>query len=181
MNTYIALLRGINVSGQKLIKMADLKKLIESLGFEKVATYIQSGNIVFRSPETNRDSLKLKIMNALSKKYDFNVPVTILKHEELEFASLNNPFINEKNKEIKFLHITFLERKPDSDRISDLKSIASGNDEFIISGKLIYLFCPDGYGRTNYTNNFFENKLKTDATTRSWKTLNAILELCNSK
>lgn len=117
MKTYISILHGINVSGQKLIKMKSLQEMYVGLDFRNVRTYIQSGNVLFES----------------------NVP----EHSLTET----------------FGHDEYLP------------------DEFYISGRSIYLFCPNGYGNTKLSNTFFEKGLKVRATTRNWKTLLELVKL----
>ena len=98
MQTFISILRGINVSGQKKIRMADLKKLYESLGFSDVKTYIQSGNVIFKSDSKSSDiELAKKIEKAISAKYHFEVPVIIRASAELKNIISQNPFVKEKN------------------------------------------------------------------------------------
>ena len=176
METYISILRGINVSGQKKIKMADLKALYEKLGFQDVQTYIQSGNVVFKSLKTKKTALKNKIEAEISKQYGFDVPLQILEHKELSLVFENNPFIR-RNKDINKLYVTFLENLPENENILAISNIQSGDDEFIVDGKVIYVFCPNGAGHTKFSNIFFEKKLKTIATTRNWKTVSRLLEL----
>src|SRR6476661_2184057 len=94
---YISILRGINVSGQKKIVMAELRKLYESLGFTDVQTYIQSGNIVFQFKKETDVKLAHKIETAIEKQFGFEVPVIIRTKEELEHISSDNPFLKQKN------------------------------------------------------------------------------------
>lgn len=165
MKTYISLLRGINVSGHKKIVMADLKKLYETLDFKNVTTYIQSGNVIFESA-TNKN-LEQRIEKAISDTFTFEVPVIITTAAELKKIIENNPFIHEKNIDTEKLHVTFLAKEP---KIGTITAHYEP-DSFTIIGKAIYLYCPNGYGRTKLTNTFFEKKLDTQATTRNWKTV----------
>ncbi len=108
MHNYISLLRGINVSGKKKIKMADLKSLYESMGFEDVKTYIQSGNVVFKSKETDFDVLVDSIYNKIKDKYGFEVPITIRQSHDIENIIKTNPFLA-KAEDIKMLYVGFME------------------------------------------------------------------------
>ena len=157
---YIALLRGINVSGQKMIKMAELKTLLQEQGFTSVETYIQSGNIVFKSQNTDQEKIKKIIQNAVFTEFGFHVPTQILESSTLEKVFTNNPFIKQ-NAEITFCHVTILDKTPEKDLVKKLEGFDSGNDVFFIKENIVYLFCPGGYGKTKLTNNFFESKLKT--------------------
>ncbi|RNI36273.1 DUF1697 domain-containing protein [Hanamia caeni] len=178
MQTFISILRGINVSGQKKILMADLKKLYESLKFSEVKTYIQSGNLVFKSDSKISDiQLARKIEKAISTKYKFEVPVIIRTKEELEKILSQNSFTKEKNIDVKKLHVTFLSETPDGGKIEQIKEVDFSPDRFIIKGKEIYLHIPGSYGETKLSNKFFENKLKVSATTRNWNTVNKLCEM----
>ena len=178
MQTFISILRGINVSGQKKILMADLKALYESLHFKKVDTYIQSGNVVFKSDAKLSDTqLAQKIEKAITAKYNFEVPVIIRSIEEWKKAISQNSFLKEKNIDLKKLHITFLSEVPSKENVERIKSNDFLPDQFIIKEKEIYLHIPESYGETKLSNNFFEKKLKTKATTRNWNTVNKLFEM----
>lgn len=178
MSTYLALLRGINVSGQKLIKMTDLKELFETQGFLNVQTYIQSGNVIFSSTERSTDKIKNIISNSIKQMFRFDVGILILTPDMTEYVLKYNPFIKKKKEEDK-LYVTFLSEQPSTDNIKKLNSIDYSPEEYIIDGKLVYLHVPNGYGKAKLNNNFFENKLKVEATTRNWKTINKLWELSN--
>lgn len=181
MQTYISILRGINVSGQKKILMSDLKGLYESLKFKNVITYIQSGNVIFSANDKSSDTeLSKKIEKAIIKKYDFSVPVIIRSIEEIERVLNNNPFLKQQNIDTERLYVTFLSAIPENDHLLKLKDIDFSPDKFIIKEKEIFLFVPNGYGETKINNNFFENKLKVTATTRNWKTVNKLAEIANN-
>jgi len=178
MQTFISILRGINVSGQKKILMADLKTLYEKLKFKEVTTYIQSGNVAFKGEEKWKDiKLAQKIEGAIFKKYNFQVPVIIRSKEELKKIISSNPFLKEKNIDTKKLHVTFLSEIPAKTNVESIEDIDFSPDIFILNGKEIYLHIPVSYGETKLSNNFFENKLKVKATTRNWNTVNKLLEM----
>lgn len=178
MQTFISILRGINVSGQRKILMADLKTLYEKLKFKEVTTYIQSGNVVFKSEEKWKDfELAQKIESAIYKKYNFQVPVIIRSKEELKKIISSNPFLKEKNIDVKKLHVTFLSEIPAKTNVENIGDIDFYPDTFILNGKEIYLHIPVSYGETKLSNIFFENKLKVKATTRNWNTVNKLLEM----
>jgi uncharacterized protein (DUF1697 family) len=179
MVTYLSILRGINVSGHKLIKMEALRKLFEDLGFKNVQTYIQSGNVVFQSKKAKQSDLEKKIVKKIEEEFGFEVPVLVKEANELSVVLKNNPFLNQRKEDITKLHVTFLSEEPDQAAIVKIKEGNYAADEFIVSGKIIYLFCPGGYGNTKLSNNFFENKLKVIATTRNWKTVNELISMAN--
>ena len=176
MTKFVALLRGINVSGQKQIKMSALKSLFEETGFSEVETYIQSGNVIFSSKEKSSKKLEQKISLAIKKKFGFNVPIIVLTPEEIEYVINNNPFIKKK-KDSEKLYVTFLSSLPTDENIKKLNAIDYSPEEYIIDGRYIYLFVPNGYGKAKLNNNLFENKLKVFGTTRNLKTIKALFEL----
>ena len=114
MAKYISILRGINVGGNRKILMKDLKVLFERLGFSKVETYIQSGNVVFESRETDTHNLETKIQQAITETFGFNVPVIIRTADEWTESIVNNPFWKEKDADIDRLHLTCLKEVPSS-------------------------------------------------------------------
>jgi uncharacterized protein (DUF1697 family) len=178
MQTFISILRGINVSGQKKILMADLKVLYENLKFKDVRTYIQSGNVIFKSNEPLSDiEFEKKIEDQIFKKYNFHVPVIIRSEDEIRKIIAANPFLKEKNIDPKKLHVTFLSNIPDKENVESIEKMDFSPDKFMISGKEVYLYVPNGYGETKISNTFFEKKLKVKATTRNWNTVNKLSEL----
>jgi len=156
--------------------MKDLKTLFQSLDFENVQTYIQSGNIVFEASKIeNEVAIGKKIAQAIFQKYGFEVPILIFKGEEWQKMAIGNPFSKEENVEIKSLYVTFLAEKPKKENLAKLENVNFLPDTFIIAEKCIYLKV-EKYGKTKLSNNFFERKLKVSATTRNWKT---VLKLCD--
>lgn len=181
MQVYISILRGINVSGQKKILMADLKALYESLKFKDVTTYIQSGNVVFKSDSKLSDAaLAQKIEAAIFKKYAFTVPVIVRNIHQLENIISGNPFLKETSIDLEKLHVTFLSEIPGKSPVAAIMLLDYPPDRFSVSGQEVFLFTPGGYGETKLSNKFFENKLKVTATTRNWKTVNKLLEIATS-
>jgi uncharacterized protein (DUF1697 family) len=176
MNTYISILRGINVSGQKMIKMDALKKMYEDLGFAKVQTYIQSGNVIFQSEKSEQKDLEKLISAGIAKQFGFEVPVIVLNIQEFKRVIQNNPFVKDDSKDISHQYATFLSSEPILDKFESIKQVQNQGEQIHLIDKIIYFYCPSGYGRTKLNNTFFESKLKTVATTRNWKTT---LELLN--
>jgi len=178
MQTYISFLRGINVSGQKKILMADLKTLYEKLLFMNVITYIQSGNVVFDSDsELSNEQLSQVIGKAILSQYGFEIPVIIRNLTELKIIIAQNPFPNVQNINPERLYVTFLSELPSEARLEKIQSMELSTDKFVYIGKEIFLYCPISYGETKLSNNFFESKLKVTATTRNWKTVLKLVEI----
>ena len=174
MTTYISILRGINVGGQKKIKMEELKKLYESLGFKNVRTYIQSGNVIFECLDTNLAKLIHQIEQNIKNSLGFNVIVFIRTKNEIQKLIKNNPFAKKDLSKLYVIFLSDIKTKPPTDEINNTKD---KTEEFFISGREIYIFCSKEYGISKLSNNFFERKLNTSATTRNWKTVNKLLEL----
>lgn len=177
MKTYIALLRGINVSGQKKIRMADLKAHLEELGWEGIRTYIQSGNIIFRSHDDDPGLLASAIRQKLKDKYGFDVPTLVLFPEELQRIIENNPFSRDTGAAVNRLYVTFLFSTPGAGPASELQTLKNPNEHFDLQDNYIFLYYPDGYGRAMMNNNAFEKVLKVEATTRNWNTVNKLNEM----
>jgi uncharacterized protein (DUF1697 family) len=173
------MLRGINVGGKKSVKMDELKKLYESLGFSAVSSYIQSGNVIFKFKKTDPTVLVQKIERQIIKKHGFSVPVVIRTLESLGKTIENNPFLKKKVDPSK-LHVTFLSGIPQKDTVDKMKKIDSGLDRFHQIEWDVYVYCPGGYGETKLSNNYFEKNLLVGATTRNWKTVTTLYEMAKT-
>lgn len=150
MQQYIALLRGINVSGQKKIKMAELVNHCQDIGLQEVSTYIQSGNICFTSSSIDEQALAIQLQDKITQQYGFDVPVIILN------------------------------KAPEQQKVSQLLSYVKAPEKMIINEQVSYLHCPNGYGKSKLSNNFVESKLNLVATTRNLKTVEKLISLLNS-
>lgn len=188
MKTFISLLRGINVSGQNKIRMPVLKGLYESLNLANVLPYIQSGNVIFDCAEQDPANLARSIEVEIERSFGTSVRVLLRDKNRFQQIIESNPFLHQRNGDPEKLHVTFLSDSPSELTISNLplqtdpnNSRAGNGDEFLVYDKEIYLFCRNGYGRTKISNNFFERKLNISATTRNWKTVNALYELANQR
>lgn len=178
MQKYVSLLRGINVSGQKKIIMTELKLMFQNMGFENVETYIQSGNVVFDSSILNKNEIQGKIEKEILNNFNFQVSVCVLTKFEVETAFSLNPYLLDKNIDIKHLSITFLSYLPEKEIVDEISELSKkGGDEFQIIDKYIYLLLPNGAGRSKLTINLFERKLRTTATSRNWKTMTRLVEM----
>lgn len=178
MPTYISLLRAINVSGKNKIIMAELQHLYISLQCKNVTTYIQSGNIIFTHPSLNKEQLQTIITGAINKKFHLKIQGIIITIEELNQIIRESPFKKEDQTKV---YVTILQTTP-SEIISEenLINIKSPTEKIIIKNHHIYLFCPDGYGKTKLTPKFFEKKLNTTTTTRNWNTITTLYQLAKS-
>ncbi len=177
MYTFISLLRGINVGGQKQIRIPELAKLYEDAGFTNVRTYVQSGNIIFDTSERDQSVLSEVIERRILKIYKFSVEAFIRTPKDFKQLSDNNPFLKARHEDPAKLHVTFLKSTPAKSQINKIEIPDGSTDEYYIKEKEIYLFCPNGYGRTKLSNTFFEKKLDIPATTRNWNTINALYKI----
>ncbi|PWJ41107.1 DUF1697 domain-containing protein [Sediminitomix flava] len=177
MKTHIAILRGINVGGKRKILMADLKLLFQDLGFADIETYIQSGNVVFKAPTS--DKLEHLIKKAIQEKYGFEVPTIVRSLNEWEKSISTNPFLSSENEGIERMHLTFLKETPKQENIELAEAFERGNDQLSIVGKDVFLLLEGKYSQSKLSNQFFEKKLKVEATTRNWKTVKKLLEIAS--
>lgn len=177
MNTYISLLKGINVAGKNKIKMDALRNLYESLQCKNVTTYVQSGNVIFKGEEMGPLEWGSRISKKIQIDFGFEVPVIVMETERLQQIVRENPFVKEKNKDAAFFHVTFLGSTPLSIDIDTIALKKQMGEEIAFTEKAIYLYCPNGYGKTKLNNAFLENKMQVTASTRNWKSTNALMEI----
>ncbi|MFZ1321928.1 MAG: DUF1697 domain-containing protein [Ignavibacteria bacterium] len=180
MTNYVSILRGINVSGHRNIKMEALRKLYENLKFQKVKSYIQSGNVVFQYKKSDAKILTVRISNSIKETFGFDVPVIVLEINDLSRIIESNPFAKDKKIDPALLHITFLSDIPENNFLKKLDDIDLKNDKFYHKDNAVYLYCPDKYSNSKLTNGFIESKLKVTATTRNWKTVNELLKIAQN-
>ncbi|MFP2997490.1 DUF1697 domain-containing protein [Spongiivirga sp. MCCC 1A20706] len=174
MKTYVALLRGINVSGQKKILMADLRSILEENGLNNVKTYIQSGNIVFNTRDIKPDELAWKIKQCILSRYGFEVPVLVRTKQQLETILRKSPFKGEK---LTKSYFTILHSRPKPELIQEVSNLHYEKEEIFVTPECVYGFCEIGYGKAKFSNNLFERKLKVAATTRNYRTMVKLIEL----
>jgi uncharacterized protein (DUF1697 family) len=176
--TYVALLRGINLGTKKRISMPDLRALLESLGAEDVTTYVQSGNVVFKSAEGS-GKLTGGIERRIRRDLGLTVKVLLRTKPQLAKVVAGNPFA-ERVKDPTKLHVTFLAQTPNRSRVRRLDPNHGAPDEFRVVGREVFLHCPQGYGRSKLTNAYFEKELDVAATTRNWKSVTKLAELAQT-
>jgi len=168
---YVALLRGVNVGG-RTVPMAELRRTFDDLGLTQVQTYIQSGNVVFRSPR-GAAKVAAEIESRLRRDFGTEIRVLVRTGDQLQNLVRRNPLVRGSRDESK-LHVTFLAEVPASARGASLDGASFLPDEFRLLGREVYLHCPNGYGKTKINNAFFERTLGVAATTRNWKTVTTL-------
>jgi uncharacterized protein (DUF1697 family) len=179
MKTFVALLRGVNVGGKNRIPMTELKSSFSALGHEDVVTYIQSGNVVFRSPRGNAKDVAAAVEQEIAATFGLSVTVLLRTPAELAAITEENPFLA-RNADLSKLHVVFLADRPAAAAVGRLDPGRSPPDEFSVLGREIYLRLPNGAGRSKLTIDYFERRLGVAATARNWKTLLKLLALTRS-
>lgn len=172
----IALLRGINVGGKNRLPMKELAALFVEAGCEDVRTYIQSGNVVFRTGSVVGEEIASIISASILERYGYQVPVITRTAGEFQEIMEANPFV-EAGAEADKLHVMFLAELPDGASVESLDPERSPGDEFAVLGREIYLHFPNGVARSKLTNSYFDSRLSTTSTTRNWRTVRKLLEL----
>ena len=180
MSKYLALLRGINVSGQKLIKMDALKASLNQLQYRNIQTYIQSGNVIFETDESDQWKMEHDIHANILKTFGFEVPVVVRSIEEWKDTYENNPFVNDRNEDITKLYVSILGSKPENENVEALVDYHKGPEEFILSGLNLYIFYVNGAGKSKLDHNTIERKLKVKGTSRNWKTTTKLMEMLST-
>jgi uncharacterized protein (DUF1697 family) len=182
MQTLIALLRGINMTGHNSLKMKDLSKLFTDMGFSNVETYIQSGNVIFSSPENLVESeISDLLKKAILERFGYSVPVIIRTIQELKRVLIVNKFPSEELFDKTKMAVIFLNDLPSEAKIQDLSVIDTSPERYEISGREIFIYCPAGFGKSKLYSNFFDKKLGVVGTGRNWNTVNAILEMASKR
>ncbi len=175
---YVALLRGINVGGKNMLPMKDLAAMFVAAGCGDVATYIQSGNVVFSAEEKLAAGLGGVIAKRVEEWFGLRVPVVLRSAEELDAVIRGNPFLRDGAPE-EMLHVCFLADLPSAQMIAGLDANRSAPDEFALVGREIYMRLPNGMARTKLTNAYFDSKLKTVSTMRNWRTVLKLAEMAS--
>jgi len=171
MTRFVSLFRGINVGGHKQVRMDELKALHASLGFEDVATYIQSGNVVFTGEDGDTAHIQQRIEEAFAHTFGFSSNVIVRSASELQQCIANNPFQNDPTKEPKWVIVLFLASQPESAALEALRQSYTGTEEFSLIGQELFIYYSNGVGRSKLTLPLIEKKLKTTGTGRNWNTV----------
>jgi uncharacterized protein (DUF1697 family) len=172
---FIALFSGINVGGNRIVKMAELRSFFEDLGFSDVATYVQSGNVVFRAGKGDATALNKRIEAAFEKKWGFHSRIMV--RDLVWFARLvgENPYPEAAADHTK-LHAYALEREPTADEVARLAEKCIGPERFEVKRDVLYLSAPDGLGKSVFAN-LIPRVLKVPGTARNWRSVLALLEM----
>ncbi len=173
MNTYVALLRGINVGGNNLLPMKALTTILESLGCDNVRTYIQSGNAVFDVKRVLPKGFVETFGTAVQRDHGFKPHVVLLRAAELAQAIKNNPFPVTDGKA---LHFFFLDSSPENPDLASLNELKADSEDFAMKGRVFFLYTPAGLGRSKLAAKV-ERALGVPATARNWNTASKLAEM----
>ena len=177
MAVIISMLRGVNVGGHKMVKMDALCTLYESLGLRDAATYVQSGNVIFRTDGRDLVRLCKRIENGIEKTFGFRSDVILRTPAELRDVIARNPFASRRGIEPKRLAVTFLASDPGQEARDKLLAIKAEPEEVRIDGRELYIYYPNGMARPKLTWPIIERTLKTSGTSRNWNTVTKLLEI----
>jgi len=176
--TYVGLLRGVNVGGNNKLPMKALVALCEAHGCKSVQTYIQSGNVIFRAGAKIAGGFAEGLKTKIKEEFGFQTTVIVRSADNLKVAAKSNPFFTPKV-ETRFLHVMFLADEPNLTDVVKLNPVCEGEEAFSLRGKEIFFYLPNGVGRSKMANYGFDKILRTVGSTRNWQTVQKLIELCD--
>ena len=174
---YIALLRGINVGGKSSMKMDDLRAQFEALGLTNVRTHIQTGNVLFKTADSDIGDLARRIEKQLAAGLSYEGSVFVLTSAQLKGAAANNPFDPERRDQEQRCHLMFLSDAPAADRVRALTELAGKEYQFAVKGKVFYYAYPRAFEGSKRRSIDFEKVLGVSGTARTWKVVNKLIGL----
>lgn len=177
MAVIVAMLRGVNVSGHNMIKMEALRALCESLGLRDAQTYLQSGNVVFRTKERNLVALAKSIEDAIERSLGFRPAVIVRTTAEIRGAIAKNPFAKRRGIEPSKLLVTFLVDDPSAEGRDKVLKIKADPEELFIDGREVYIYFPKGMARPKLSWSTIGKMLGTTGTGRNWNSVTKLLEM----
>ena len=180
MAVLISMLRGVNVGGHNKIKMDALRALYESLRLQDARTYIQSGNVIFRTEERDLLALTKRVQNGIERRFGFRPDVIVRTTSELRDAVARNPFARRRGIDPSKLLVTFLANDPGPEARDRVLRIKTDPEELRIDGRELYIYFPNGMARPKLSWAFIEKTLKTSGTGRNWNTVTKLLEIAET-
>jgi uncharacterized protein (DUF1697 family) len=174
MTTYVSMIRGINVGGHGVVKMDRLVGLYEDLGLEQPRSYLQSGNVVFGSRRAPGFDHAGAIERRIKSECGLDVAVAVLTAREMARALEANPIARRPGVDPRFLHATFVMGREGPLSLEGAPLPLLPGEDAVLVGRVVYLYCPNGYGVSKINNTFFERRLRARATTRNWNTVTAL-------
>jgi uncharacterized protein (DUF1697 family) len=193
MASHVALLRGINVGGRNKVPMTELREVVTSLGHTGVSTYIQSGNVLFSTPDSDNARLASALESAISDRFGIWSSVVVRSRDELARILDANPYPDEPNP--KFVHVVFMNAEPPAEVLDRIKAAESeaaakgSRDTVTAAGETLFLHTPDGFGTSELAQAVFkiitppakQRQRALAATARNWATATKLLSLCEEK
>jgi uncharacterized protein (DUF1697 family) len=180
MPVFASVLRAVNVVGHNKIKMDELRDLYESLGLREARTFIQSGNVVFRSTERTAARVARRIEEGIAARFGFRPAVMVRTASDLRQVIAANPFPAQAAAEPNKLIVLFLASAPDSEACRAALGLKRQAERMRIEGRELYIYYPDGQGRSKLPLASVEKALKTSMTGRNWSTVNKLLEMATA-
>ena len=177
MTVLISMLRGVNLGPHNRIKMDALRALYESLKFEDPRSYVQSGNVIFRTREKNGPQLAKKIQSAIAKKFGCEPEVILRTAGEVRKVVAANPFPEHTNAEPGKVLVTFLAEAPSRDAEANLEKFKDYPEKLHLSGRELYIYFPNGAGKSKVPWSAVEKFLKVAGTARNWNSVQAMLAI----
>ena len=179
MPVLISMLRGVNLVRHNRIKMDALRALYASLKLEDPRTYVQSGNVIFRTKEKEKHLTQLakKIQDAIAREFGFSPDVILRTPEEFKRAIAANPFAGRQGLDPARLLVTFLASEPSAEGRAKLLALKPNPEELHLVGREIYIYFPNGAGRSKLQWSALEKKLGTPGTARNWNSVTNMLEI----
>ena len=177
MSVLISMLRGVNLGPRNRIKMEELRALFESLKLEEPRTYVQSGNVIFRTKERSVGAVGKKIQDAIARKFDFRPEVILRNTVEMKQAIMASPFATRTDVEPAKLLITFLATEPGAEGQANLAGVKSHPEEMHLKGRELYIYFPNGIGKSKLPWSSVEKLLKTTGTARNLNSVTRMLAI----
>lgn len=174
MNTYIALLRGVNVGGSRKIAMAELRSFAADIGLQEPSTLLQSGNLVFAAEGREPQALERVIEREAVARLGLTTAFFVRTASEWRDVVAGNPFPDEALGDPSHLLVLFLRKTPRSSEVHALEQVIQGHEVVRAVGRQIYAVYPDGIGRSKLTNAIFERTLGSPCTGRNWNTVSKL-------
>jgi uncharacterized protein (DUF1697 family) len=180
MQVVVALLRGVNIGGHNLIRMEALRLLCESLKLRDACTYVQSGNVVFRTARKDLDAVGRQIAGAIERDFGFRPAVMCRTAGELRAVVAGNPFAGRPGLEPAKLAVVFLTTDPGEEARQRFLAIKAGPEELRAAGRELYIYFPDGMGRSKLTPSVMDRALGMSGTARNWNSVTRLLEMAEN-
>lgn len=177
MPVVIAMLRAVNVGGHNKIKMEDLRALCKALKFRDACTFIQSGNVIFKTAETDMAALAKRLQHAIERKFRFRPEVVMRTHTEMKEAIARNPFAKRRDVHPNRLLVTFLTGEPEAEAREKAIKLKTEPEELRIERREVYIYFPNGMARPKISWPTIERTLKVTGTGRNWNSVTKMLEI----